>query len=151
MVRFATHNDVDWMTDLSYAKRLDYSKVQPHFWKMAKNSNKVQSHYFNEEIKKDNTIFLCDDEKLGFIFGKLIIPPEVYDAGLTLMIDDFCVKTSDLWNTVGKKLLEECIEVSQIKDAKQVLIVCGYHDTHKNNLLAQMNLLTTSVWYSKKL
>ncbi len=151
MVRFTTQEDINWMVNLSYLKRLEYSKVQPHFWKIAKNSNDVQSQYFNEEIIKDDVISLCNTDKLGFIFGKLITPPEVYDAGLTLMIDDFCVKTYDLWNTVGRDLLEECIKISKSMSAKQVLVVSGCHDTYKNDLLAQMNLLTTSIWYSKKL
>jgi hypothetical protein len=137
--------------NLSYAKRLCYSKIQPYFWKMAQNSNDVQSQFFNEEITKDDIISLCDADKLGFIIGKLVNPPEVYDAGLTLMIDDFCVKTHNLWNTVGKELLLECIKISKIKEAKQVLVVCGNHDTHKNSLLTQMNLLPVSTWYTKQI
>jgi hypothetical protein len=151
MVRFATQEDINWMVNLSYLKRLEYSKVQPHFWKTAKNSNDVQSQYFNEEIIKDDVISLCNTDKLGFIFGKLITPPEVYDAGLTLMIDDFCVKTHNLWISVGKELLEGCIKISKDRGAKQVLVVSGYHDIHKNDLLTQMNLLTTSIWYTKQL
>ena len=139
------------MMNLSYAKRLDYSKIQPHFWKMSENSNEVQSQFFNEEIAKDDVISLCNANNLGFIIGKLIHPPEVYDAGLTLMIDDFCVKTHNLWISVGKELLEGCIKISKDRGAKQVLVVCGNHDTHKNSLLTQMNLLPASTWYTKQI
>lgn len=35
---------------------------------------------------------------LGFIIGKLMHAPEVYNSGgLTLTIDDFCVKLENLW------------------------------------------------------
>jgi hypothetical protein len=151
MVRVAVLSDVQWMVNLSYVKRFDYSIIQPYFWKMAKNSNEVQSQFFNEEITKDDVMSLCNTDKPGFIIGKLVNPPEVYDAGLTLMIDDFCVKTYNLWNSVGRELLEECIKISKDRGAKQVLVVSGCHDTNKNDLLAQMNLLTTSIWYTKQL
>ncbi|WCR57421.1 hypothetical protein [Rickettsia asembonensis] len=39
---------------------------------------------------------------LGFIIGRLIEAPEVYDPkGLILIIDDFCVETENDWSFVG--------------------------------------------------
>ena len=144
----ANEQDISWIVSLSYEKRLNYSLVQPDFWKMANNSNKIQSKYFKKEIMKKNVIALCHKNNLGFIIGQLIEPPEVYDAGLTLMVDDFCVKSTDSWTTIGKELLEEAISVGKQKGAKQILIVCGNHDKQKQNLLKQMNLNTVSKWYS---
>jgi len=50
--------------------------------KMAKNSDTLQEKWFEEEIAKDHVIALCTEDKKGFITGKIINPPEVYDAGL---------------------------------------------------------------------
>lgn len=148
MIYVATSSDLEWMVNLSYQKRLQYSIAQPNFWKMAENSNDIQYKYFEEELKNNNIIALCYENKQGFIIGKIITPPEVYDAGLTLMVDDFCVKFSDLWMTIGKKLLQECTDIAKDKGAKQVLVVCGDHDIEKYKLLEDMKLMVASRWYT---
>ena len=52
MLNIPTANDIPWIVNLSYAKRLEYSKHQPLFWKMAKNSNEIQAKWFEEELQK---------------------------------------------------------------------------------------------------
>ena len=111
-----------------------------------KNSNEIQKRWFEEELEKENVIALCTKDQSGFVIGKLISPPEVYDAGLTLMIDDFCVKSPDLWMKVGMELLNEVKEKSKIKGAKQVLVVCGDFDSAKYQLLEKLNLNVASRW-----
>ena len=147
MIHKATFYDIPWMVNLSYAKRLEYSKHQPLFWKMAENSNEIQSKWFESEFENERVIALCDSQKRGFIIGKLVTPPEVYDAGLTLMIDDFCVQTPNLWQTIGRNLLEECIKFGKEKGAKQILCVCGDFDAEKYKLLEKLKLTVASRWY----
>lgn len=119
----ATKQDIAWMVDLTSSKRLA------------------------EEIKKENLIILCAKDRGNFVIGKIIFPPEVYDAGPTLMIDDFCVKSSDLWLSVGLKLLNEITSQAKLKGAKQVLVVYGNHDLKKSQLLEKLNLSVASNWY----
>jgi len=148
MIREAIKSDINWMVKLSHQKRLAYSKEQPNFWKMAENSDEVQQKYFEKELKNDNVIALIYEEKQGFIIGKLVTPPEVYDAGLTLMIDDFCI-SGDLWMTIGKELLDECQKRAKNMGAKQILAVCGDHDMQKFLLLETMGMNIASRWYTK--
>jgi hypothetical protein len=149
MIRKANKTDISWMVNLSYQKRLAYEKMQPNFWKISENSNEIQKKYFEKELKNKNVIALIYQEKQGFVMGKLISPPEVYDTGLTLMIDDFCVESEDLWMTIGKELLDECQREAKIIGAKQILVVCGNHDTQKFLLLEAMNIKVASRWYTK--
>ena len=149
MIREAIKSDIDWMVKLSHHKRLAYSKEQPNFWKMAKNSDEVQQKYFEKELKNDDVIALIYEGKQGFIIGKLVMPPEVYDAGLTLMIDDFCIKSGDLWVTIGKELLDECVRKAKNMGAKQVLAVCGDFDKEKYLFLKNQNLSIASNWFTK--
>ena len=151
MILKAKKTDIEWMVELSHKKRLAYSKKHPNFWKMAKNSDEMQKKYFEKELENENVIALIYEDKQGFIMGKLITPPEVYDAGLTLMIDDFCVKSDDLWITIGKELLDECQREAKIMGAKQILVVCGDHDTQKFLLLEAMNMNVASRWYTKQI
>ena len=150
MIREAIKSDINWMVKLSHQKRLAYSKEEPNFWKIAKNSDEVQQKYFEKELKNDDVIALIYEEKQGFIIGKLVTPPEVYDAGLTLMIDDFCI-SGDLWTTTGKELLDECQKRAKNMGAKQILVVCGDHDTQKFSLLETTNMNIASRWYTKKM
>ena len=63
------------------------------------------------------------------------------------MIDDFCVKSADLWMSVGLQLLSEIKSQAKEKGAKQVLVVCGDFDSAKYQLLKKMNLSVASKWY----
>jgi len=141
--------DISWMVNLSHKKRLEYSKSQPHFWKMAKNSDILQEKWFEEEIATDRVIALCAEDKKGFIIGKIINSPEVYDAGLTLVVDDFCVESPDLWPTVGSQLLNEVTSTAKQKGVIQIVVVCGDHDFQKVQLLEKLGLGVASRWYTK--
>ena len=58
--------------------------------------------HFKELLEnKNNLMFNAESgtqEILGFLIGRLMPAPEVYNPGvLILMIDDFCVKSENLW------------------------------------------------------
>lgn len=91
---------------------------------------------------------ICN-KKQGFIIGNIILPPEVYSAGLTLMIDDFCVKSGNLWLTTGKELLEKCQKRAKNMSVKQILVACGNHDQEKYLFLKSQNLNIASNWFTK--
>ena len=146
-IYFATKNDVPWMMNLSHQKRLEYSYHQPNFWKMSRDSNKIQHDYFLEQIHKEEILAICYQDNLGFVIGEIISPPGVYDAGLTLKIDDFCVRSGDLWHSVGLELIEEIKFLAKNKGVKQVLVVSGAHDKLKNDFLVSQKLGVASQWF----
>lgn len=143
MIRKALKSDISWMVSLSHNKRKSYAEAQKQFWKMAKDSDKIQTKWFEQK----NAIALVVDNKEGFVIGKVVTPPEVYDAGLTLMIDDFCVSDESLWSSTGKDLIDEIKKLAKTQMVSQILVVCGAHDSHKKSLLKQVGLATTSEWY----
>jgi len=146
----ATTQDIREMVALSYQKRRDYEKAQPQFWQYAEGAEKIQDDWFRELLGKDDHIILVaksEQKIIGFIIGRITPCPEVYAAGLTLMIDDFCVSSLDLWESVGKKLIEEIKISSKKKEAQQILIVCGAHDKPKREFLKNTNLSIASEWY----
>ena len=83
-MRKALKSDIPWMVSLSHNKRKSYAEAQKQFWKMAKDSDKIQTKWFEELFEQKNAIALVADNKEGFVIGKVVTPPEVYDAGLTL-------------------------------------------------------------------
>jgi hypothetical protein len=85
---------------------------------------------------------------VGFIIGKLVEAPKVYDpGGLTLMIDDFCIGNAEDWNTVGFSLISEIKKVAKEKGASQIVVVSGDSDTDKCLFLEKVDLSIASKWY----
>lgn len=139
------------MVFLSHQKRCDYEKAQPQFWKHADGAKEAQAKWFEELLLQDHSILLIaqSQNKLqGFIIGRIISAPEVYNpGGLTLMIDDFCVAYPSEWQVIGGKLLAELNQLSQKRGAVQVVVVCGAHDEFKRDFLKKSGLNIASEWY----
>lgn len=154
-VRLAEMGDITEMVNLSYKKRLAYQAVQPQFWKHAEDAEAIQEEWFKSLLESETHVLLVAESQLkmeGFIIGQMVPAPEVYNpGGLTLMIDDFCVADSTLWETVGKLLLSEIKARVENKDVSQVLVVSGAHDTNKRSFLAKVGLSLTSEWYVGKI
>jgi hypothetical protein len=67
------------------------------------------------------------------------------------MVDDFCVNTPDLWQTTGQQLLDEIQRHAKQKSVIQTVIVCGHHDTTKQQFLKNQRLTIASEWYVKSI
>jgi predicted acetyltransferase len=148
-LRKAVSHDVADMVAFSCIKRLAYSKAQPQFWKYADGAEEIQNKWFNELLSKDDYIMLVSENQAainGFIIGCIVNPPEVYDAGLTVMVDDFCV-ADDNWFTVGGQLVAELKTIAKQQGAGQLLVVCGAHDATKRKFLKSLDLSVASEWF----
>ncbi|MDP1725119.1 MAG: GNAT family N-acetyltransferase [Alphaproteobacteria bacterium] len=147
----AETSHIDAMILLSDAKRESYEKVQPQFWKRADNAHEKQTEWFHALLNQPDHILLVaeiNNKIKGFIIGRLIPAPEVYNpGGLTLMIDDFCVAEPSMWQSIGAALLFELKKQAKLKNVSQILVVCGHHDKPKKTFLDEMNLSIASNWY----
>lgn len=153
VIRTSQLSDIDTMVSLSKAKRLGYEKAQPQFWRYAREEgDNTQRQWFTELLEDENHMMFTAEsnaqEILGFIIGKLMPAPEVYNpGGLTLMIDDFCVQSENLWQSVGHELIEKIKATANTKGATQILVVCGAHDHPKRKFLSEQNLQVASEWF----
>lgn len=148
-IRSATKSDIEAMVALSYLKRKAYEKAQAKFWAYAEGAEDVQSDWFEELLMRDDHLLLVaeDESIVGFIIGRILPAPEVYDpGGLTLMIDDFCANDND-WQNIGSTLLSEIKELGKEKGASQVLVVSGAHDKEKLDFLISKGSSCASRWY----
>jgi len=155
LVRPAIPADVASMVALSDKKRSAYERAQPQFWRRAEKANEEQTKWFEWLLSKDIHILLVAEvnhQIVGFIIGELKSAPEVYDpGGLTLMIDDFCVESPELWSTVGRQLLHELQHQAKQRGAVQTLVVCGHHDESKRQFLKKEGLNIASEWYVEEI
>jgi predicted acetyltransferase/RimJ/RimL family protein N-acetyltransferase len=153
LVRTSQFSDISTMVLLSKAKRLAYEKAQPQFWRYAgEEGDNTQIQWFKELLEDKNYVMFTAEsgtqEILGFVIGKLMPAPEVYNpGGLTVMIDDFCVKSENLWQSVGAKLIKDIKAAAKVKSATQILVVCGAHDYPKRKFLSEQNLQVASEWF----
>lgn len=152
-VRTSQLTDTIAMVSLSKAKRKLYEKAQPQFWRYAgEEGDNTQRQWFTELLEDKNYVMFTAEsdtqEILGFVIGKLMPAPEVYNpGGLTLMIDDFCVNCENLWQSVGAKLIEEIKAAAKVKGATQIVVVCGAADLPKRKFLSEQNLSIASEWF----
>ena len=152
IIRPAEVSDLPSYVNLSSLKRRSYEKAQPQFWRYrGTEAEKSQLKWFEEIITQEDYIPLTAERNgkvLGFIIGRLISAPEVYDlGGLTLMIDDFCVEAEANWSAVGGALLKEIKKMAKARGARQILVVCGAHDEPKRTFLKSIGLSVASEWY----
>lgn len=152
-VRPSVLSDVDALVSLSRNKRLNYEKTQPQFWRYAGVlGDQAQRKWFQELLtNKDYLMFTAayrDRTIPGFIIGRLMPAPEVYNPeGLTLMVDDFCMDRDDLWQSVGRRLIETIRDKAKAEGATQFLVVSGVHDTLKKEALKSFGLDAASEWW----
>ncbi|MBS0236490.1 MAG: acetyltransferase [Proteobacteria bacterium] len=151
IIRPSVEADIPLLVELSRIKRLTYEQVQPQFWRYRGPEAEVsQATWFKELLSREDHICLSalrDGKIVGFIIGKLMEAPEVYDpGGLTLMIDDFCIE-DDNWQTVGSPLLAHIRELAKAKGVAQILVVSGTHDQVKCRFLQLAGLSAASEWY----
>jgi len=155
VIRRANGEDISSIVSLSDQKRRFYEKANPQFWKRAENANELQRQWFTTILDNPNYFIYVADNKTqidGFIIGQNINAPAVYNpGGMTLMIDDFCVASPELWETVGYKLLITVSNEGKKNGAVQVLIVSGFHDQEKGLFLKKQGLYVVSEWYVKQI
>lgn len=172
IIKQVESKDIEAMISLSRSKRLAYEKAQHKFWCYAgKEGDNSQRQWFKELLGDKNYLMftavrdcerskaiqenngppqshslLCDDESvIGFIIGELIPASKVYNpSGLTLKIDDFCVRSENLWQSVGAELIKAIKAAAQREDATQIIVVCESHDHSKRKFLSEQNLSIAS-------
>lgn len=150
-VRKAEKQDVPGMVALSEAKRTNYETHSPIFWRKAENSAKIQAGFFLKLLETDEFLSLVHEENgviNGFIIGRLIPAPPVYNpGGKACVIDDFAVASPSLWGSVGVALRNEVEARARQAGATVSVTVCGAHDQPKRQALTESGAHLASEWY----
>lgn len=150
-IRVAEGCDLEEILKLANAKRLEYETYQPVFWRVATDAIAQQTSYIACQIADEKVITLVatsESKVVGFVIGRLVPAPPVYNpGGLTCSIDDFVVNESDSWETVGVDLLLQVRKTALSRGAAQVVVVCGHLDEPKRKALEKSSLTIASEWW----
>ena len=55
-------------------------------------------------------------------------------------VNDFCLQSENLEQSVGSKVIEETKAAAKVKGATQIFVACGAHDHPKRKFLKDQNL-----------
>ena len=150
-IRTTEDCDLEEILNLANAKRLEYETYQPVFWRVATDAIAQQADYIASQIEDEKVITLVatsESKVVGFIIGRLVSAPPVYNpGGLTCSIDDFVVNENDLWETVGEDLLHQVRNAALSRGAAQVVVVCGHLNEPKRKALEKSSLPIASEWW----
>jgi GNAT superfamily N-acetyltransferase len=141
------------MADLAEQKREQYKAYAPVFHRPKAGARSVHEPFLASLVEDDDKVTLvheASDGRIdGFLVAMLFPAPPVYDpGGATCSVDDFALASPDLWETVGRALLEEAISRTRERGAVQTVVVCGPQDEPKRALLRSMGHEVASEWYT---
>jgi GNAT superfamily N-acetyltransferase len=147
----ATHDDVDEVAALADARRREYELQQPLFWRPAEDALDRHRTYLHGLVEAEDHVFLVArgaGRLSGFIIGKLVPAPPVYEpGGLTCMVDDFAVAEPDEWALLAVALLRAVADHARERGAAQAVVVTGHHDEVKRQALRRAGLTVASEWW----
>lgn len=152
-VRLAESGDVPGMVELIEAQRIEYQKFAPVFWRKAEDSARWSQTFFDHVVQASTHTALVAREHghlQGFLIAFAAPVPPVFKpgAGPTMMIDDFCVATPDLWPTAGAALLDALRTRAKEEQWSQLVSVTAHLDRPKTEFLAGQGLSLTSEWWT---
>lgn len=154
-IRPVTHDDIGQMVALVEARRRVYETYEPVFWKVAEHSAEMTAPWFTAlAARLDATVRVAVED--GVVHGFLIalptpVPPVYAPGGPTVTIDDFCVRTPDQWETVGRALLDEVRNVGRAAGWRQLIVVGADRDEPKAAMLRGADLRIASTWWTQPL
>lgn len=150
-IRSAEVGDLDEMLVLAKVHRRQYETYQPIFWRTASDATARQREYFVSLIADEaimTFVAICDNTLVGFVIGRLVPAPPVYNpGGPTCSIDDFTVDHPASWATVGVDLLRAMQKEAFSRGAAQLVVVCGHLDEPKRAALEGCALTIASEWW----
>ncbi|MDQ3466160.1 MAG: N-acetyltransferase [Actinomycetota bacterium] len=151
MIRKMSPSDVPQVAALAQQKREQYQDYQPQFWRVADNAVGLHTPFVEHMVNDDSFVAFVateGDEITGFVTGRLVPSPPVYNpGGPAAYIDDFHVASPDLWATTGRDLLRVVTEQLASRGAAQVVVVCGHRDQAKRAALSASGLSLATEWY----
>ena len=151
-VRKALEDDVAACVDLVEARREQYERYEPRFWKKAAGSARMSRMWFAHLFAQTDNVALVAEEAgriVGFIVATNYPAPPVFDpGGRNALIDDFLVIADDRWADVGAALFAACREALKELGFAQLVVVGAAKDAAKTAFLKATDLSLASTWWT---
>ncbi|MDN5726552.1 MAG: hypothetical protein L0G99_11570 [Propionibacteriales bacterium] len=133
-VRDLTAEDLDWVLDLSEARRRRLASYAPRFWNPADNARTRHATFLGDQIDNPEIRSLRTDH--GFVFAA---------PGRIMIIDDLAVADEALWPTEGVALLRRAGGDSLVR------VVCPVPEPRRRDAVRSLGLELAESWWTKNL
>ncbi len=154
-IRKATKDDLPAILDIAEAKREEYQRYQPTFWRQAGDSRDQHEAFLRTLVDNENVIVRVRETHGvvdGFIIGNLLPAPPVYNPGGPIcLVDDFATKAAEGWVAFGAALLNEVTTEAKRRGAVLAAVISGHLDQPKRAMLASAGYGVASEWHTKEL
>jgi len=155
-VRRATLDDADAIGDIAEAKRAQYARYQPVFWRPHRDARASHVTYVRRQLAADNgRVFRFVHEEDGTVDayggGELFpIPPVFGAAGTACVVDGFAPRRSEQWPTAGAAVRDAIVAAAADAGAALVAVVSGFDDEPKRAVLERAGLRPDSGWHVRE-
>jgi GNAT superfamily N-acetyltransferase len=152
-VRPASEVDLAQVVALSAEVRSRLALFDPHFWRPHAAADETQLAWFSYLLQDPGHVVLVADEESGaglggFIIGRLMDAPPVYDpGGRACMVDDFAWRSSG----AAEELLAAAKAWAVEQHAVTLVVVTAVADRVRRDVLHDAGLHATSEWWSTEL
>ena len=153
MIRVAEETDAPEMASLSDSFRDLLQSYSPVFWRKKEGIIPTHITYMKGLINSPNQITLIyekDGQIAGFLTGLITQAPPVYDpGGPVCLVDDFVVRHTDEWSTVGKELIQACENSARFRNAVVIIVVSPLKCDEQREMLRDHGIEPVSEWRVK--
>jgi hypothetical protein len=152
IVRDARWSDVGELVALIQERRRELEAFDPRFWRSAGQAAAHTRRFYRWLLLTGRGALLLAEEEgrvIAFLTARRVKAPPVYDpGGITILIDDFCVATPQLWPSAGSLLLEALRSRGRQRGWRQMVVAAPAADQVELDLLRRHELTHTSSWWT---
>lgn len=152
VVRVGRPDDADIAADFAAEKRAEYEEYSPVFWRRAADGREKHQPFLRQCIGSND--YAAFTAERGNAIGGVILgnrrgapPPFHTDSEPTWFVDDFYVARPELWETVGKALLDRLTEEASSNGAERLVAVGAHRDTPKRSFLLDAGWAVAAAWW----
>jgi GNAT superfamily N-acetyltransferase len=148
----ARADDAPQAADLAAAKRAEYERYSPVFWRVADGARERHEPFLAQCIESGAfTSFAArdGDELRGIVIAshRAFPPPFRDDPEPTWLVDDFFVRSPASWPTVGAALLARVEDAAAAGGAERVVVVAARRDEPKTSFLRARAYELAAEWW----
>lgn len=152
VLRSAHPDDADRAADLAAAKRVEYARYSPIFWRPAKGAREKHLAFLRHCITSEDYVSSVA-ERGGEVVGVIMAnhrnapPPFHLDSEPTWFVDDFFVAQPEMWPSAGVGLLAHIADKARAHGAVRVIVVTAQRDEPKRSFLRGVGYSLAATWW----
>lgn len=151
-ITVASVGDAHQAALLADAKRVEYERYSPVFWRPAENAVERHEPWLEKCLSDDgHTSYAARDEErlVGIVIAAHTVfpPPFGSDPEPSWLVDDFFVDSENDWQSFGTQLLEAVEQAARGSGASRMVVLSAHKDEPKRAMLADLGYQRGASWW----